>query len=159
MADFAKRSEIFTYLKVASAFHEFKVGVTELNDELNPQTQTDQFIMDAASTTSVDSYEPSFTFTGRVSKTDPVHAFIRTIGKELSVGADCETELVRFDGWEIDSYGVVAAKQYHVAVAVDYISNGEGGSNIEMSGTLHVQGDPIDGTFNTATKAFTATVE
>lgn len=156
MANFVKRSEVHTYIAAPSAYALFDAGVMTLDDALNPATVTEQYIMDVASTTTLDAYQPSFAFTMRVDKDDAVATYIRDLAKSLAVGAAAETDIVRFDAWEIEVDGTVPAKQFHVAVAVDYTDNGEGGSKVEMAGTLFVQGDPIDGTFDVDTKTFTA---
>ena len=163
MANFVKRSEVHTYIETgtvsgAPVYALFDAGVMALDDALNPATVTEQYIMDISSTTTVDAYQPSFAFTMRVDKDDEVATFIRTLGKSLAVGTAAETTIVRFDAWEIEVDGTVPAKQFAVAVAVDYTDNGEGGSKVEMAGTLYVQGDPIDGTFDTTDGSFTATV-
>jgi len=154
--DFAKRSEIFSYLKVENEYHLMGAGITALDDSLNPVTEEEAFIMDNSSTTTVDGYNPSFAFTMRVSKTDPVAVFLRGLGKGLATGEAAQTTMVRFDGWEQDINRVAPAKEYNVAIAVDYTDNGEGMAKIEMSGTIYVQGDPVDGEFDIPTETFTA---
>lgn len=158
MADFIKRSEVFTYIDVGTGYELFDAGVMELNDELNPNVVSEGYIMDTVASSSLENYEPSFTFTMRNSKTDPVATYLRGLGKDLAVGTAAETTIVRFDGWEQDIDGTVAAKEYAVSIALDYTDNGPALERTEMSGTLHVQGDPIDGVFDTTTDTFTATV-
>ena len=153
-----KRTEVKHYLKVDNEYHLIYSGVTALDDSRNPAVETEQYIMDSNASSSIDGYEPQWAITMRVDPDDPVTALIREIGRSLKTGADAETSLVEFDAWEMDINQSVPAKEYRVAVAVDYISNGEGGSKIEMSGTLHGQGDPVDGTFDIPTKTFTETV-
>ena len=46
------------------------------------------------------------------------------------------------------------ARKFEVSAEVSEIS---GDNKQELSGNLNGRGDPIDGTFNTTTKAFTAT--
>ena len=161
--DFIKRSEIFTFIKTGTVsgvdvFAEMAAGVMQLNDALNPTVQTEAYIMDESATSTVDGYEASWAFTQRVSKTDPAAQYLFGLAEDRATGTDAQTDLVRFNAWEIEIDGTVPAKLHHVAVAIDYNANGDPRSNIEMSGTLYAQGDPVDGTFDTNTNAFTATV-
>lgn len=158
MADFIKRSEVFTYIDVGTGYELFDAGVMELNDELNPNVVAEGYIMDTVASSTLENYEPSFVFTMRSSKTDPVAAYLRNLGKTLAVGTDAETSVIRFDGWEQEMDGTVAAQKFNVSVALDYTDNGAALERTEMAGTLLILGDPIDGTFNTTDNTFTETV-
>lgn len=151
---YKKRSDVKHYIKIASAYHLIGPGVISLDDSLNPGVETEQYIMDTTSTTTIDRYDPSWAITMRVSETDPVSEFIRACGQALSVGSAAETTMVVFDAWDISVGLTVPALEYKVAVAVDYISNGEAGSKLEMSAVLHAQGSPKAGTFSVTPKTF-----
>lgn len=161
--DFIRRSEVFSYLKTATVsgaavYSLMGDGISELNDELNPVTDSSIYIMDAAATTTVQGYEPAFTLTMHNSKTDPVAVYLREMGKALAIGESAQTTMVRYDGWEVELDYTVPAKLYNVALAFDHTDNGDGGSKTELAATIHVLGDPVDGTFNISSKAFTETV-
>ena len=155
---FANRTEVKHYLKIGGEYKHIGRGVLTLDDSRNPGVETSQYIMDKSSTSTVDRYEPQWSITMHVDATDPVAEFIREVGKSLAVGEDAETTLVEFDAWEMEIDQTVPAMEYKVAVAVDYIHNGEAGAKIEMSAVLHGQGDPVPGTFDLIAETFTQSV-
>jgi hypothetical protein len=153
---FKRRKEIRHYLKIDGAYELIGRGVMELNDSLNPVTAEEGYILDSSNTTTVDGYGPSWTFSMNVDTDDAFASFIRECARARATGEDAETYLVEFDAWDMDIDQTVPAFEQKVAVAVDYINNGDALAKIEMAGTLYGQGDPVSGDFDLATDTFTA---
>ena len=78
------------------------------------------------------------------------------IARNHQTGSDAILEYVRVELWDPATEGSTTefkARRFSVANSVSDIS---GDDDIVVSGTLHAQGDPVDGTFNVSTKVFTA---
>lgn len=82
--------------------------------------------------------------------------YIRKISDGLLVGADCETEYVQvdLDKPEDDTPNTYHARQRIVAIGISAATDNSG--EMGFSGTFYGVTDPVEGTFNTQTKTFTA---
>ena len=87
--------------------------------------------------------------------------YIINIGEKQLVGADAETDYAIVDldqpvegGSNKTTYH---ARKIRVAVEVASFTNDDG--EMGCSGNFLAKGDPVEGTFDTATKTFTATTE
>ena len=142
------------YLKVSAAFELLGVGFTTIDEKPNPQTPENRYVTDASTPQSITSYKWQADFEGDQIESDDAIEYITAIGKELKTGSACETEYVKED---LDKAALTTgyyARKFNVAIQVNEFPNNDG--ELGLSGTFLGLGDPIIGTFDTATKTFTA---
>ena len=90
-------------------------------------------------------------------KGDPCLDYIE--GIEDKIGSDCVSELVDVDmsspadGGSGRSY---KAKKANITISVTQPYSIEGGNNQQIEATFYVNGDLVEGKFDTSTKTFTA---
>lgn len=93
-------------------------------------------------------------------KGDPCLDYIE--GIEDKIGSDCMSELVDVDmsspaeGGTGTSY---KAKKANITISVTQPYSIEGGANQQIEATFYVNGDLVEGKFDTSTKTFTANSE
>lgn len=133
-------------------------GFSSLDEDLAPNVDETTYISDTSATKTIQSYAPTWAYEGDVIKDDAAVTKLRAIGESLATGADAEVEVVQYDLWSADESGVCEAKKWTMTVEASSGNSGAGGEKLGFSGTLHGKGDPIDGTYNTGTNAFTASV-
>lgn len=153
------RYQIADYLNVGSSDTEeyalMGVGFNTLDESPSAQTDGKVYISQKAKSNSVQNYEPAFAFdTDLMSDEKPVMA-LYDIGRNQLTGADAEMDYVRVELFQTATENAYPARKFRVAVQVESIE-GEGGSNIKVTGSLLAVGDFVDGTFDTQTKTFTA---
>ena len=122
----------------------------------NPKTSQVTYIHQDSGNTDVDSYNPTLPVDADFLTGDPVLDFIETLRISRAVLADCVTTIVNV--WMFETGGPTAypAEQQEVSVQIDTFG-GPGGESNKISFTLNFRGDPIPGTFDSATSTFTAT--
>lgn len=149
----ARRTEA-DYLKVGEEFAFLGTGFTGLDEKPNAQVTEKRYINDAASSQSITSYKWQSDFTGDQIQSNEAIEYIVNIGKELKTGADAETEYIKvdLDRPAANDAGFYARK-FKVAVQVTDFPNNDG--ELGLSGSFLGLGDPVKGTFDTATKTFT----
>lgn len=157
MPEIIKRHQYADYLNVGTtAAPEWVLmgtGFTTLNEEPNAQTDTVKYVCDKSSSTSIVSYDTKFPFEAEQIKDEDAIDAIYTIARNHYIGSDAEMEYCRVELWNRGTgANVFEARKFTVAVEVSSIS---GENKMSMSGNLNAIGDPILGTFNTSTKAFT----
>ena len=138
-------------------YHLMGEGFESIEENLNPTTDEVTYVNDRTATKSVTGYAPEWSFSGDVIKDSEVVTFLRNKAKTNASGIDAEAELVLYDVWSVVANEVAAVK-YECAIAMDSAGTMVGGEKLTFSGTIMAKGDPIPGTFNTSTSAFTATV-
>ncbi len=132
-------------------------GFNKLDESPSAQTDGKVYINQKAKSNSIQSYEPSFAFDVDLMSDEDATLYLYNIGRNQATGEDAETDYVRVELFkQATESNVFPARKFRVAVQVDNIE-GEGGGNLKVAGSLLAVGDFIDGTFNTTTKAFTAT--
>lgn len=137
-------------------------GFTTLDENFGAQTEETKYVNDKVASTDVVSYTSNFAFTSHMIKSEEAIMALYKVGRDHLTGEDAEFEYVRVELWDPAMTGTgdnataventFKARKFNVAAAVDSVS---GESKQELSGTLNALGDPVDGTFNTSTKAFT----
>ena len=85
---------------------------------------------------------------------EPILA-LYNVGRNHYTGSEAEFEYVRVELWEPakGKENEFSARKFIVSAEISEVS---GDTDIQVSGNLNAVGDPIDGTFNTKTKTFTA---
>ena len=137
-------------------YERFGKGFTGLNKSQNPQVETEQYIDDINATSNITALQSQMSYTGSRVVGDPVNDFIAAI--EDKVGDDCVSTIVKVNLWEKSGVGVPGtqykAKLYNVSVAAASTGDLAGGKSQTLSGTIYINGDPVEGTFDTSTKTF-----
>lgn len=151
-----KRRMQANYLKVAEGFEFLGTGFTALDEKPSAKTSSKKYINAVNATQTVTSYEWSTDFETDEIVSDKAIEYITDIGRMLKAGADAETEyvIVDLDKPVQSQTGKYNARKINVAVAVSDFKDNDG--DIACSGSFVGQSDMVEGTFDTATKTFTA---
>jgi len=153
-----KRSQVMTFLNTtplsAATYNLIGSGVTAGSIALNPKVEEETYIHEDNATVTVESYAPKLPLEAAAVSGDAVFEFIDALRIARAVMADAETDIVNV--WAYKSGGPTAypAEKQAVAIQVDEFG-GDGGSSTKINYTINYIGDPIPGTFNASTKAFT----
>ena len=119
-------------------------GITSQNISYNPNVTTEQYVDEDNAYSSVDSYAPSLDGTQTCYKGEPVFTYIDGLRQKRAVGAELETEVLfvyLYDGTE-NSYK--AEKNACVIQLGEF--GGEGGGSVQLTYTIGLNGDPVQGT-------------
>ena len=130
-------------------------GFTSLNESPNAQTNTKKYVNEKSSTTSITQYQTEFSYDADLIASELAITTLYNIARDHKTGSDAVLEYVRVELWDPateNSTNEFKARKFSVANSVADVG---GDDDIQVSGTLHAQGDPVNGTFNTTTKAFT----
>lgn len=129
--------------------------VTDWTQSASPETSDKHFIGEKNKRTSMKGYAPSVAYSAVHNPTDPFLTFLYETGKDEKVG-------VEFDDIEVETWNETATAGKFVARKRTYEvqpsnpGSGAGGDDLKMEGTLAQKGSSVKGTFDMATKAFTA---
>ena len=137
------------------------VGFTQINEEPGAQSESVKYVCDKAASSEVVSYETKFPFEAEQIMSEAAIDDIYKIARNHGVGSEAVREYCRVELWnQVQNNGTpvantFTARKFTVSVEVSSFS---GDNKQTISGSLNAIGDPIDGTFNTAsTPTFTAT--
>ena len=153
-----KRSQLMTFMNTtpsgAATYSLIGDGVTGGSISYNPQVEEETYIHQDSATITVESYSPKLSLEASAVAGDAVFDFIDALRVARAVLADAQTDIVNV--WAYESGGPTAypAEKQNVSIQVDEFG-GEGGSSVKINYTVNFIGDPIPGTFNASTKAFT----
>lgn len=143
------------YWKNITAFELINDGIIDFNQTLNPNNDTKQYIADKNERNTTTGYNPNFAYGGEIVKGDAFCEYLYEVGKMQKVGK--QIEVVEVDEWKDAVAGSYPARQYTFEVQPGNPGSGSGGTTLQIDGTLQQLGDVIEGTFDPATKEFTAT--
>lgn len=148
-----KRKIQANYLKVDGKFELLSV-FTEATESPSAQTTSKRYTTQSSSTQTVTGYEWSTPFNCDQMENDVVVEHIRDIGEMCRTGADAESEYLIVD---LDkpgtAEGTYRCRKFNVAIQVDELPDNDG--ELAITGNFLGQGDPVEGTFDKSTKAFT----
>ena len=131
-------------------------GITSLTEEFNPESDTKQYINQSNGTTVIKSYTPSISVEKEYIQDDELQKWIDEKIKTLPVGSDAESDYIRINLFDEGSTkGTYNAVKRRCTYQFDSVG-GDAGSELVSALTLGGIGDGILGTFDTATKKFTA---
>lgn len=165
------RHEFADYLNVGTSetpdYVLMGYGYTTLDETFGAQTEETKYVNDKAASTDVVSYTSNFPFTSHLIKSEDAILALYNVGRNHLTGGDAEFDYVRVELWDPETTTTTVenvsttttvensfhARKFLVSAAIDSVS---GESKQELSGTLNAIGDPVDGTFNTQSKTFTA---
>jgi len=148
-----KRKIQANYLKVGEAFELLGTGFTELNENPSAQTTSKRYINQSSSSQSITGYEWATPFNADQIVSEAAIEHIRDIGEMQLTGAGAEAEYVIVD---LDKAALTTgfrARKFMVAIAVDSFDDNDG--DLAVSGSFLGMTDPVEGTFDSATKTFT----
>ena len=153
-----KRHEFADYLNIQDtenpSFVLMGTGFTTLDENPGAQTSKKKYVNEAASSSSITSYETVFPFESDLIIQQEAVLALYNVGRNHCTGSDAEFQYVRVELWDkvADKQNEFAARLFTVSAEITSIS---GEDEIAVAGNLNAVGDPINGTFNTETKVFT----
>lgn len=153
-----KRSEVMTFMNVnPSGVASYKLigdGVTTGAIEYNPKTTEEVYIHEDSATISIDSYAPALPVEAVAVSGDAVFEFIDGLRVARAVLDDAETDIVNVWAYEAGGPAAYPAEKQKVSIQIDEFG-GDGGQSVKINYTINFIGDPVAGTFNAGTSAFT----
>ena len=123
-------------------------GITSQNISYNPNVTTEQYIDEDNAYSSVDSYAPSLDGQQTCYKGEPVFEYVDGLRKSRAVGGELETEVLFVYLYDGEGNSYAAEKNACVVQLGEY--GGDGGGSVQMTYTLGLNGDPIQGTATVA---------
>lgn len=151
------RYQIADYINVGADTEDYALmgaGFSSLNEAVGAKSEATTYISDVSSSSYIKGYETSFDFDTELILEEEATAKIYDISRNQRVGTDAETDYIRVELFKpSDEENTYHARRFKVSVLVNDIS-GEGASSVRLSGSLKVNGDFTDGTFNTETRVF-----
>lgn len=154
-----KRSQVMTFMNTtpsaAATYSLIGDGVTGGSIAYNPQVEEETYIHQDSATVTVESYSPKLSLEASAVAGDAVFEFIDSLRVARAVLSAAQTDIVNV--WAYESGGPTAypAEKQNVSIQIDEFG-GEGGKSVKINYTVNFIGDPVVGTFNASTKAFTA---
>ena len=146
------------YLKIGnSTFERLGEGVNSFTPSNNPTVSTKHYINMKSPHNSITAIAKQYSMSADYVKGDPCLDYIE--GIEDKIGSDCVTELIDVDMSSPISDGggtKYKARKANITISVTQPYSIEGGNNQNIEATFYVNGDLVDGSFDTSTKTFTA---
>ena len=153
-----KRSQVKTFLNTgtiaAPVWSLIGDGVATATINYNPQTVDETYIHQDSGNTEVESYKPTLPVEATAIEGDAVFEFIDGLRKSRAVLDAAHTEIVNVWLYETPVTGNYEAERQSISVQIDDFG-GDGGVAAKINYTINYLGDPVLGTFNPTTLAFT----
>ena len=133
------------------------VGFTTLDETFGAESESEKYVCEPSSSSSVVSYTSVFPFEARLIKSQDAVNTLYHVGRNHLTGSDAEFEYCRVELWDQKQNAsapvanTFAARKFLVSAEVSGVS---GEKKQSMSGNLNAVGDPLDGFFNTEAKTF-----
>ena len=153
-----KRSAVLTYMwtnpPTNTVYSLIGDGVATAKIAMKPKTTEEQYINEDSARVSVDSYAPSLPVEMTCKVGDPVFEYIDALRIARAIDENAETYI--FNVWNYKAGGptAVPAEKQKVAIAIEDFGEA-GGVPVKITYTIYFIGDPVTGTFNITTPAFT----
>jgi len=155
-----KRSKLLHFMNTTpsstATYYLMNTGITSLSINKNPTYLEEGYIADEVGSKQLESLAPEFTFEINVDADDEVSKFLTGLEWNDKTLTDVETDIVSVQYWKTPTGTAYPAKKYKVSVSVETIGD-EALKTLKHSVTCGVMGDAVFGTFNTSSKAFSAT--
>jgi len=149
--------KVGVYLKVTKSkngsaiespkFYRMGEGITNFTPANNGQISTKHYINDRFGTSRKNGLQKQFSYSGDRVLDNKVNDFLFTLSE--MTGSDVETELLIVNLYEPTTESnttTYPAKKYDVMIDVGNDGSVEGGQDVAIDGTIHVNGDPVKGT-------------
>ena len=154
-----KRSQVMTFLNTtplaAATYCLIGDGVVSGAIGYNPKVEEVTYIHEDSATITVEGYAPKLPVEAIAVSGDPVFEYIDGLRVARAVLSDAETDIVNVWAYEAGGPSAYPAEKQTVSIQIDEFG-GDGGTSAKLNYTINFIGDPVVGTFNTSTKAFTA---
>ena len=154
-----KRSQLMTFLNTTpestATYNLIGSGVTAGSIGYNPKVEEETYIHEDNATITVEGYAPKLPLEAVAVTGDPVFEFIDALRIARATLADAETDIVNVWAYKTGGPTAYPAEKQSVSIQIDEFG-GDGGASAKINYTINYIGDPIPGTFNASTKAFTA---
>lgn len=132
--------------------------ITQLDENSNPTESEKQYIHQKTKTTKVTGFNDEFPITSDLVKGDEVSEYFYGIFRDRKTGSNAQVIHYIVELWNpTETANVYKARKQVQTVSISG-KTANPGEEITFNGTLKGVSDFVDGTFNTNTKAFTATV-
>ena len=130
-------------------------GITDQTISYNPQTEEEQYIHQDTGSTDIVAYRPTIATPMTAFKGDPVFEYVDDIRINRKVLSEASSEVCIVYMYKSDSDGTsYVAERNDCSIQVDDFG-GPAGESATLNFTINLKGDPVYGTFNPSTKAFT----
>lgn len=153
-----KRSLVQTFLNTTplstATYALIGSGVMAGTIEYNPKTTSETYIHEDNATVTVDGYAPTLPVEQVANNGDAVFEFVDALRKSRATLDDAETDIVNVWMYETGGPTAYPAEKQSVAIQIDTFG-GDGGQSAKIGYTINFKGDPVAGTFNSSTSAFT----
>lgn len=146
-----KRSKFASFLNTAPGetspvWSRFGKGVTSQTVSYNPESNTEQYIDEDSSTTTLDRYAPTMDGQMTAYKGEAVFDFVDELRRKRAVGSDAETDVLLVYIYDAEGGATsYPAEKQHVNVQIDDFG-GEAGGSLPINFTVNFMGDPVLGT-------------
>lgn len=149
------RNRVADYLFVNDAYELMGVGFETLDESPNAQSLQKTYVNQTTATNIIKSYQTEFPYSADMISSEKAVMALYECGRNHLTGTDAMFEYVRVDLFAPvpDQENAYKARKFVVSNEVSG-NAGNGGDPLTLSGTLKCVGDPIFGTFNTATLTF-----
>jgi hypothetical protein len=158
MATTVKRSNFKTFLNTGTVatpvWSLLGDGITTGTINYNPQTLEEVYIHQDSGSTEIESYKPTMPIEGTCKAGDAVFDYIDNLRQARAVLTAARTEIVNVWLYEAPVTGAYPAEKQAVSIQIDSFG-GDGGTSAKINYTINFVGDPVTGTFNPVTLAFT----
>ena len=132
--------------------------ITQLDENSNPTESEKQYIHQKTKTTKVTGFNDEFPITSDLVKGDEVSEYFYGIFRDRKTGSNAQVIHYIVELWNpTETANVYKARKQVQTVSISG-KTANPGEEISYNGTLKGVSDFVDGTFNTSTKTFTATV-
>ena len=132
-------------------------GISSLTEDFNPENETKHYIHQANGTANVKSYAPSMSVEKEYIRDEDLQKWIDKKVRILPTGASARSSYVRVNILEEPTEARIWPAVKRVCTYQFDSIGGDGGSELVNAMTISGVGDGIQGTFNVATRKFTAT--
>lgn len=152
-----KRSQFATYMDIVPDTEDYAlVGVGVVSGEIayNPNIVTETYIHEDSGNAEVEGYSPAMPVEATAVNGDEIFEFIDALRKARAILDDAHTTIVNVWLYETPTGTVYPAEQQPVTISIDTFG-GEGGAATKINYTISYRGDPVVGTFDISTNAFT----
>lgn len=131
-------------------------GITSQKVDYGPETSDETYVSEDSGTVDVESYKPKISTQQTAIQGDAVFDYVDGLRQKRAVLDDARSDIVLVNLYGTETTGAYPAEKNTVSIQIDDFG-GDGGKSVEINYTVNMVGDPIKGTFDPATKTFTAT--
>lgn len=137
------------------AYARIGTGIISATPALNPNIKSVQYINRLSAKSTKTAYNKQIGLSGERVVGDSFMDY--AMGLAEKVGANCETTMVAYNTWDTATEGAYPARLYSIMISITNDGSLVGGDSQAIEGTIFVNSEPTEGTFNPTTKTFTAT--